>query len=723
MASTIGRLAVAVLGNIDDFKKNFGEAKKGVADFQKTVQKADVDLKKIGRSLTLVGTAMVGSLTAVTLAASKNAEQIDLLAKRTGASREDLQALEYAAKQEGTSLESLGASFSRLARTMVTAQQGNKAAVQTFKDLGININNSQGGLKGVNEVLGELADRIKNAPDETTATGLAIQAMGRSAGEAVPFLKMGSEEINRLMQEARNLGYVIDEEAIKQMEQLGDEIEAVKTGFAGLGRQIAADVAPALLDIVSGAKEFFKWIHQIPPDIRQFITQGTLMVGTALLIAGGLVSLITRIGQLKIALTALNMSFAPFLIGSAIFVGLTSLIGYFSKLREEARLAAIDINKINNINDLQKEREFWEAEIKRRKEALAAYREAFPNLPADKYNDYVRKIDEASNKLKQLDEQENKLNNPEKSGGNPVQYWQNIREKRQEIEDQARVDLETGRQKELDLLKLNFDKQIKEADQYGAKKTDITEKYRRDIAAINAKYDAEEFRAQVEHNQAVLDAYMAGLENEEAAQEEYEREFEPWKYSIEESTKGWDDWSAHMRDMASATANSMQQTFSSFFSDIMHGDLKNFADYFQSFADSILDTWSEMLSKMLAQKILSGIFGNTGTVDTTNMSVPGYDIEGRATGGSVTKGVIYQVEEKEPEFFKSNVDGEIIPLSKMPNAGANVQVNVINQTGVQANATQNTTFDGEKFIVNVLLKAINKNTGGITDAIAAASGA
>jgi hypothetical protein len=65
--SVIGKLAVSVLGNVSDFQKNFNEAKKGVGDFQKTVQRSNVDLKKMGSSMTLIGAAIVGSLTAVTL--------------------------------------------------------------------------------------------------------------------------------------------------------------------------------------------------------------------------------------------------------------------------------------------------------------------------------------------------------------------------------------------------------------------------------------------------------------------------------------------------------------------------------------------------------------------------------------------------------------------------------------------------------------------------------
>jgi hypothetical protein len=43
--------------------------------------------------------------------------------------------------------------------------------------------------------------------------------------------------------------------------------------------------------------------------------------------------------------------------------------------------------------------------------------------------------------------------------------------------------------------------------------------------------------------------------------------------------------------------------------------------------------------------------------------------------------MMYRVNEREPEYFKPNVGGKVIPLSKMPNTGG---VNVVNNFNIQA---------------------------------------
>lgn len=418
MATTIGRLAVAVLGNIDDFKKNFGEAKKGVQDFSKEVKKADVDLKRVGRNMTLIGTTIVGSLFAVTKAVADNADQIDLFAKRTGLTREELQKLAYAAMQEGSSIEVLATGIARLSQNMYDASKGTGEAVNAFKSLGISIKDSAGNLRSADDVLGDIAEKFKSMPNDTERSAVAMKLFGRGGAQLIPFLRKGKEGIEELKKEAVALGYVLDEQTIIQMEQLGDELEAVKTGFTSIGRQIAADTAPALLEVAQGTKELFKWVHLLPDDVRKFVTQGTLATGVLLTLTGLSAGLVAKIGALRIALSALNTSFAPFLVGSAIFLGLSALVGLFGKIRDNARLAALDIKKTLDINDLYKERERLKKDIAKRELEIYEERTLWSQFKkkitgqGNTFRPDWTGLNESKKRLKEVEEQIKKILSP-----------------------------------------------------------------------------------------------------------------------------------------------------------------------------------------------------------------------------------------------------------------------------------------------------------------------
>jgi hypothetical protein len=745
MSTTIGRLAVAVLGNIDDFKKNFGEAKKGVKDFSKEVQKSDVDLKKVGRNMTLAGTAIVGSLTAVTLATAKSAEEIDNLSKQTGVGREELQELAYAAKQEGASLEMLGTNLARLSRNMYDAANGTGEAKDAFAALNINIRDSNGNLRNSDAVLIDIANQFKSMSNDTERSALAMKLFGRAGADMIPFLRQGGDEIERLRKEARDLGYVLDEETIIQMEQLGDELEAVKTGFAGIGRQMAADAAPALLSVATGAKEVFTWIHLIPDDVRQFITQGALMIGTAAILAGGLATLAARIGALRVALLALNTSFAPFLIGSAIIVGLTAIVGVFAKLKEEARLAKLEINEIKNASDANAAVKFWEnrvKELQRQKEAilqdmagieLGRQRTAKNGivLPTA-LNDQKMASDRALLDLitKQLTDSQNKLNAAVKKekevSKTPAQIQTEYKTKIDYDSQWNQKYLEATNQR-LEALRLERDEELKKAKEVGASIQTLQKI--KDIYAIREKEIADEmidqtaFQNQAGAVNALSDAQerlneMLGVSGPEW--EEYARTLEEMaaKDGVLDST------AEQLQRIAGAIREAGQgmagEALKTEIKDNVAQAIKigfeegSASSAVDSFANYIKNKFYTSIAEALAEAFINSTVGNWLTKTMGNIFGPGFG-GARMAGGSVTEGVIYKVNENPyaPEYFQSNEGGKIIPLSQMNSQSAQVQVNFINQSGVPLTAKQQTKVDGPRTVIDMFIQGYNQNIGGI----------
>jgi hypothetical protein len=99
--------------------------------------------------------------------------------------------------------------------------------------------------------------------------------------------------------------------------------------------------------------------------------------------------------------------------------------------------------------------------------------------------------------------------------------------------------------------------------------------------------------------------------------------------------------------------------------------------------DGVLKSFGEMLKKLIAQavaadlakRLFGAVGGGTGTgwIGAAAGAL-GYG-GARAIGGPVLAGMTYRVNEREPEFFRPRVGGDIIPLSKMPNAGGGMVLN------------------------------------------------
>ena len=183
-----------------------------------------------------------------------------------------------------------------------------------------------------------------------------------------------------------------------------------------------------------------------------------------------------------------------------------------------------------------------------------------------------------------------------------------------------------------------------------------------------------------------------------------------------------------MEGLAQQTAQGMEQAFSDFFFDAMQGKLKSFGDYVASFLSSVQRAIASIMAQQAAEGIISGIRsmfatpaaggGGLGGVDTVAIAhqgglilhdggkvmVPRFHFGGLASDEVpavlLRKERVLSIEQNQLfERFANNAK-----------PSSNVQVNVINQTGQQAQAEQSAPrFDGEQMICDVVLKKMKSD--------------
>lgn len=114
---------------------------------------------------------------------------------------------------------------------------------------------------------------------------------------------------------------------------------------------------------------------------------------------------------------------------------------------------------------------------------------------------------------------------------------------------------------------------------------------------------------------------------------------------------------------------------------------------------------AKLILKMTIMKNLAASMSAGGATGFMSNMLMGLFGGGMAGGGYVSMGSAYLVGEKGPELFVPKTSGTIVP-----NGGASVQVNVINQSSqpVDARASK-PTFDGRQFVTNVILQDLNSN--------------
>ena len=120
--------------------------------------------------------------------------------KKTGASVEALQKLQFAAKRGGLSTEEMTKAMAKLSSTMGNALSGKSAEAATlFKRLGINLRDANGQIVSSADVMRGLAEAIKRNENPAVRMRILTAIFGEQmARNLIPMLVNGAEGLDEI---------------------------------------------------------------------------------------------------------------------------------------------------------------------------------------------------------------------------------------------------------------------------------------------------------------------------------------------------------------------------------------------------------------------------------------------------------------------------------------------------------------------------------------------
>ena len=270
-----------MLGKVQGFTAGVGRAidRTGLPIFTNS-------LKNVGSAIGGVGTAVgqsrdrllgLGATLGITGAAfgvfvNGYADATGLIgdtAERTGISRERFQELGFAAKLTGSSSEVLAGALQKMNINVGAATKGSKELKDMFSGLGINIRDAGGKLKSTDQLFDTFVDRISKIKDPTLQAQAAVKVFGKSATELLPLIKGGGAGIKDMAAEARRLGIVLSDDAVRDGEAFGDILDTLKASVGGVGNIIGTALVPQLSKMSTWLTES---IVKYRPQIEAFAT-------------------------------------------------------------------------------------------------------------------------------------------------------------------------------------------------------------------------------------------------------------------------------------------------------------------------------------------------------------------------------------------------------------------------------------------------------------------
>ena len=186
--------------------------------------------------------AVWSALKKLATGAMDTADELMKTSDVTGRSVEELQQLTYVAEDVGISLDTISNAQRKFTMSMDDARKGSAEYTNAFKTLKVDaVDPTTGALRDSTIVMYEAFDALGKIENGTERDALALQLFGRSAMELNPLIKAGSNELNRLSEEAKNTGAVMSENTVKVLDAAGDAFDHLKQSIvAFVGEGMAA---------------------------------------------------------------------------------------------------------------------------------------------------------------------------------------------------------------------------------------------------------------------------------------------------------------------------------------------------------------------------------------------------------------------------------------------------------------------------------------------------
>lgn len=186
------------------------------------------------------------------------ADNIITLSMQTGQSTQQLQEFAYASELIDVSVDTLQGSLTKLTNNMQDTMNGTGNAKASFEALGVSVTNADGSMRSANDVFYETIDALGKVKNETERDAMSMDIFGRSAQDLNPLIIQGSKTLKAYADEAHNMGYVLDDEALSALGAVDDAYQRLQKTQEGVKNQLAVEFAPYLEEFYGDATQGVK---------------------------------------------------------------------------------------------------------------------------------------------------------------------------------------------------------------------------------------------------------------------------------------------------------------------------------------------------------------------------------------------------------------------------------------------------------------------------------
>ena len=255
--------------------KEFGD--KGSKSIRKASKEAEKSVKSfkalgtgIGKVAAVLGAGVIAKqLTDLAFAQADLQDETIKTARAIGIEVESLQSLRRSAELGGASVGELDAGVRKLSKNIFDAVGGTGEAVDVFKDLGIELQNTDGTLRSTEDVLLDVSDAFNKLEDGTAKNAQAQLLFGRSGTKLINTLNQGSDAIKSQREQLDKLGATFTREDAENAEKFNDAFADFQRSVGGVFRNLVNEVLPKLTPLLIDAADT---IGRMSRNYKEFVS-------------------------------------------------------------------------------------------------------------------------------------------------------------------------------------------------------------------------------------------------------------------------------------------------------------------------------------------------------------------------------------------------------------------------------------------------------------------
>lgn len=177
----------------------------------------------------------------------------------TGIAEQDITALGGALEQFGGNVDSAKSSLQALQQGLSQAEWGQGQLLETAALYGVELYNQDGSLKNAQQLLMGLADDFQHL---TKAQQFTLGSQLGLDESTILLLQQGKANIKALLEEQQKMGAMNAGQAL-EAKKFSIEWTKLKQSLGSLGRSIAVDIMPPVIDFVKQLGKAVDWVRSL----------------------------------------------------------------------------------------------------------------------------------------------------------------------------------------------------------------------------------------------------------------------------------------------------------------------------------------------------------------------------------------------------------------------------------------------------------------------------